>query len=240
MATTQTTSSSTAASTMAATSAGPTSADTTETTTTIGPTTGPADSTTGLSPIDVTCTQVIGYSQVNEWYNADGNFEATVDDGAYQLLWNGGAGVDQWQMDDYQGWDNELVSPCTTNADAPERVLLSVSGPFGDDEAAWAEAIEATLTQIRLRIPSVERIVLQPVVGGPDHATCQVGGQDVRASWQHAHIDNAIADVVGGSIVAGLSPEVETCEDYEDALGHLTDAGAATAGATIGDFYADW
>jgi hypothetical protein len=132
------------------------------------------------------------------------------------------------------------MSPCPDLADAPDRVLLSISGPFGDDEPAWADAIEATIEQIRNKIPSAQQIILQAVVGGPDHMSCPWEDGQVRASWQHAHIDNAIAEVVGGDVIAGFSPEVENCGQYADAQGHLTQEGSAVAGTTIGNFYSDF
>ena len=46
----------------------------------------------------------------------------------------------------------------------------------------------------RLRYPG-------PVVGGSDHQDCVLDGQLVRASWQHKHIDAAIASVIGADLV---------------------------------------
>lgn len=185
------------------------------------------------------CTLVIGYSQVAEWYRAGGAFESTIGDDRWELLWNGGAGVDRWRNPDYEGWSEPLHSPCSSGSNAPDRVLLSISGPYGADETKWADAIAATVVAIRRKYPSVERIVLQPVVGGPGHRDCLVDGDRVRASWQHAHIDHAIAGVVNRvDVVAGLSPEVRSCADYRDALGHLTPAGATAAGGSIGAYYA--
>lgn len=191
------------------------------------------------SPAAFRCTQVIGYSQVNQWYVA-GAFESYVEDDRWQLLYNGGAGVDMWQDPSYVGWSRALISPCSARSDRPDRVLLSVSGPYGDDEVAWAAAIRATIATIRSKIPSASRIVLQPVVGGPNHQTCLLNGNEVRASWQHAHIDNAIAEVVGdaSNIVAGMSPEVGDCAEYADAKGHFTSQGSEAAGKAIGEHYA--
>jgi hypothetical protein len=183
------------------------------------------------------CTQVIGYSQVLQWFRQDMAFESAVGSGHWQLLWHLGGGVDQWRDPEYAGWREPVVSPCTQGSDAPDRVLLSVSGPYGDDVAAWVEAIEATLANIHRRYASVQRIILQPVVGGPQHERCQVGRSQVRASWQQEYIDQAISRVVGGQVVRGLSPVVQSCGDYRDRIGHLTDAGAAAVGRAIGAYY---
>ena len=183
------------------------------------------------------CTQVIGYSQVNQWYS-NGNFETFVDDDAWQLLWNSGAGVDDWKDPGYMGWNQPIRSACAQSSDAPDRLLFSISGPHGDDETAWANDITAAIATIGQLVPSAQVIVLQPVVGGPNHMTCVSGGQDVRASWQHMHIDNAIATVLGGNVIAGMSPEVSNCNEYTDSLGHLTAAGETNVGMAIGMFYA--
>jgi enterochelin esterase-like enzyme/ubiquinone/menaquinone biosynthesis C-methylase UbiE len=204
-------------------------------------------------------TRVIGYSQVGQprggWFVAGGIVESLVGDDRWELLWHGGAGVDRWRDPDYAGWSRPLVSACP--GDTPvDRVLLSVSGPYGSDEKAWAEAIEATIVTIKKKIPTARQIILQAVVGGPGGKPCPApagghkarlggkGGGDVRASAQHPHIVNAIRAVVkkhaGGAmeIVAGFEPQVRACEDYADALGHLTPAAAAAVGRTIGEHYA--
>ncbi|MGQ0669846.1 MAG: hypothetical protein ACT4PO_09280, partial [Actinomycetota bacterium] len=90
---------------------------------------------------------------------------------------------------------------------------------------------------IRTKVPGLEQIVLQPVVGGPGGAECEVGGETVRASFNHPFIDEAIARVVGGDVVAGASPEVRTCSDYRDSTGHLENDARGPIGLSIGNFY---
>lgn len=201
-------------------------------------------------------TRVIGFSQVGQpgggWFVAGGVFESIVGDDRWELLWNGGAGVDQWRKADYVGWTRPLVSACRGEA-PPDRVLLSISGPYGSDEQAWAEAIDATIDTIRAKYPGVRQVILQSVVGGPEGKSCPApagrggvrkGDGRVRASWQHAHIVAAIRRVVRKregdpvSIIAGFEPKVRACDDYADALGHLTPAGAEAAGRAIGEHYA--
>ena len=203
------------------------------------------DLDTGLSDVGApgrfNCTLVVGYSQVGQnrggWFVTGGVFESMVDDGRWQLLWNSGGGVDRWQRSGYVGWSRAIQSACTSNRDRPDRVLLSVSGPYGSDISAWVDAIRATLVEIRRRFPSVGTIVLQPVVGGPSHQTCSHGGAEVRASWQHAFIDQAIAIVAGPGVEVGASPEVQSCSDYRDSTGHLTVEAAESVGQLLGTYY---
>jgi len=217
------------------------------------PTSTPTPTPTPV-PSPFTCTQVIGYSQVGNqippnpnwgWYWAGGVFEPIVGDSKWQLIWRSGGGVDLWKDPAYVGWTSPLQSACTSNSTTPERVLLSVSGPNGSNEALWVSDITATINTIRSKLPSVQQIILQSVVGGPGHATCPLGcdelsGTCVRASWQHKYIDNAIATVVTAEtgVIGGFSPEVTTCADYVDSLGHLTLEGASAVAQSIGNYYA--
>lgn len=197
------------------------------------------------------CTLVIGYSQVGQlspqgggWFVAGGEFEKAVGSDRWQLLWQGGAGVDRWRNPDYPGWNRPITSPVPVDPSKPDRVLLSISGPYGSDERAWAEAIEATVETIKVKYPTTRQIWLQPVVGGPEGVGSAPGGRRVRAARQHAHILNAIREVVrrqgGGAVrvVEGAVPRVRSMADYTDGLGHLTHDAAAVIGRALGEYYA--
>ncbi len=195
-----------------------------------------------------TCTQVIGYSQVgalNGWFVKDGVFESLVGSDGWQLIWENGATLHDWQRPGYRGWTNSVISPCASNSVAPDRVVLCLSGTNETDVAGWVANIEATLQTITNKLPSVRRIILQPIVGGPAHQTCvATNGNPVRASVSHPYMDEAIAVVVAGragtqpEVVAGPSPEVRACEDYRDDIGHFTGEGAVAAAQAIGQYYA--
>jgi len=186
------------------------------------------------------CTHVIGFSQTRGWFSDTDTFENIVIDGNWQLIWQGGAGVDQWRNPNYGGWNQNIISSCTQNSNAPDRILLTISGPYGADEGAWAEAIQETIDNIRIKYPSVQEILLQPVVGGANHEDCFLNGTAlIRASWQHKHIDNAIATLVGGDVLQGFSPEVNDCSDYVDQAGHLTTIGYENAATNIGSYYSE-
>lgn len=180
-----------------------------------------------------TCTQVIGYSQTAGWYDA--GFEAVVDDDAWQLVWRSGGAIDLWADPDFDGWSRPIESPCVASSNAPDRVLLTISANFQSDPDWWAGHIQTVIGHIRDRFPSAGPILLQPVVGGPSHQVCTPDGE--RASTNHPVIDDGIARVIGGDIVAGFSPEVRACDDYGDFIGHLTADGYAAAAATIGRAY---
>jgi hypothetical protein len=187
---------------------------------------------------EFTCTQVIGFSQTRQWFLGVPDFEDIVGSDGWQLLWESSAGVDRWADPDYRGWSNAVDSPCASRADDPDRVLLTISmDEFQDDASVWESQIEAAIATIRDKFDNLQQIVLQPVIGGPNHDLSLHGGDPVRASSNHPVIDAAIADVVGGDVVAGASPEVRTCDDYADAIGHLEGDARSPISQLIAAFY---
>jgi hypothetical protein len=188
---------------------------------------------------DFTCTEVIGFSQTAQWYLDAPDFEDVVGSDAWQLLWQSGAAIDLWADPNFSGWSAPIESACADGSDAPDRVVLTISKQvFEDDVAVWTRDILAAVDTVGDKYPGVERIVLQPVVGGPGHQTCTHNGDPVRASVNHPVIDAAISEAVGGDVVAGFSPEVRTCDDYQDAIGHLGREARGPIGRTIAEFYA--
>lgn len=187
---------------------------------------------------DFECTQVIGFSQTLQWFLA--GFERSVDGDRWEVRGDSGTSIDLWGDPDSRAWDSEIRSPCLRRSGDPDRVVLTVSGfAVGADVARWAGLIERAVAVVREKYPNVEQVVLQPVVGGPGGEEClSPDSAPVRASVQQPFIAQAIAQVAGGDVVAGPVPEVRSCDDYMDRLGHLTDAAAGPIGEAIGDFYA--
>jgi hypothetical protein len=92
----------------------------------------------------------------------------------------------------------------------------------------WSTAIEKAVDAIQQKLPTVEKIILEPVVGSPDGETCpctrncnfenspfQKTFKKIRASWQHEYIAKAIEQVVAnqnnGIAVKGYFPRVGSC-----------------------------
>jgi hypothetical protein len=182
------------------------------------------------------------------WYlnvaqGGGGTFEPLVGDSAWQLRAYAGAGV-SWQDPNFAGWSTVPYSRCAQGSSAPDRVLLTISTPTGNPTVTWwVTNIRAEIATIRSKYPNVRQIVLQPVVGGPNNTVCNYGGNPsdpVHASLIHPTIDQAIAQVVGGSVIAGMSPTVRTCADYMDNTGHLQVSARPAIGSIIGQFYVNF
>ena len=129
--------------------------------------------------------------------------------------------------------------------------MLSVSGPHGTDVPKWAADINATIDTILAKLnPDPKQLILQAVVGGPDDNICPCTSLacpyeegKIRASRQRKYIEQAIVQVIGAqhwpdlTVVMGYQPQVRSCSDYADDLGHLTPGGAFAAGEVIGNYY---
>jgi uncharacterized delta-60 repeat protein len=230
---------------------------TTSTSTTTAPpttvvTTSTTTSTTTTLPF--TCTEILGFSQSLMWHETL-EFQQQIDDARWQMRFRSGGDVDLWADPNADAWrapvetrclgsgSPVLCTPCAANSDAPDRVLFTITlQDYESDVQVWTQKIRAAIATIRLRHPEVRQIVLQPVVGGPMGRNCPFPGQQlgVRASFNHPYIDAAIAEVVNDSpdLVAGISPEVRSCADYSDNVGHLIPAARGPAGLEIGQYYA--
>jgi hypothetical protein len=213
------------------------------------PTTTPAPTPTppppSPAPAGFSCTLFIGYSQTNNWWWFSG-FESVVDGSRYEIQFQFGGAIWKWADPGYEGWSTAISSRCTAGA-APDRIVLDVTEDFfisSSDPALnvsrVANDIRSAISTARSKYPTAREVWLQPVVGGPNNSVCLFGGSatnPVRASANHPFIDQAIAQVVGGTVKAGPSPEVRSCADYEDNIGHLVSPGKEAIGRTIGAWY---
>lgn len=196
------------------------------------------------------CTQVLGLSQSLEWFGglsletiADGAGSAKLPglkQGDFLPAWQGrfypGASVEDWMDPEHPGWFGPSARARETPAHCPreevERVVFNVSGaPRSPD--AWAEAVDSVAAVVRAKFPAVRRVVMQPVVGAPE-GECR----DVRAARNHPGIAEGIRRAAGrGAVTAGPEPKVAACDQFRDALGHLTEEGAERVRAVLRDHY---
>jgi hypothetical protein len=175
------------------------------------------------------CTQLIGYSQTEQWFSA---FEAEVTNAKWELRWAGGHGVDVWKNPGDSGWNAALVSACAEGSNDVERVMFSISGPHGSNVSAWEADIDAFMSTVRGKLPNAHVFILEPVVGGPN-MNCS------RADEQNPSILEAIKNVAARDpeVFVGHDAHVSSCSGFQDSLGHLTSSAASQIGAEKGAFY---
>ncbi|HXJ34132.1 MAG TPA: hypothetical protein VMS22_08830 [Candidatus Eisenbacteria bacterium] len=182
----------------------------------------------------------LGFSQTGQWWLAGsgGTFETVVNNDLWELRGYAGAGV-QWQDPNFAGWYNAIYSPCTDQS-IVDRVLLTVANPNGNPTVDWwVQQIRAEIATIRVMLPDVRQIILQPMLGGPNHMICGTLSDPNHSSTIHPRIDQAIAIVAQDApdIVIGYSPEVDSCADFTDWAGHLTNDARLRIGRKIGLYY---
>ena len=98
-----------------------------------------------------------------------------------------------------------------------------------------AEALSASLRNIRTTWPTIEDIVVVPIVGGPNHSICTMpDGREVDATRMHGVLEAVIDDSDG--IIAGPDLLVSTCEHFRDGMGHLTGGGPAEVARQVAAF----
>lgn len=196
------------------------------------------------------CTQVLGFSQSMEWYAglsiADDRDAGTRPDlsalapDAFLPGWQGrffmGASVEKWTDPDFPGWSgaHRLAheTPAHCGRDEVDRVVFNVSGEARSPDA-WAAAVDSVVDVIRAKFPAVREIVMQPVVGAPE-GECT----DVRAARNHPAVAEGVRRAADrGGVTAGPDPKVATCDQFSDALGHLTVEGAEHVRRALREHY---
>jgi len=198
---------------------------------------------TAAQTTDYTCTRIIGYSETQNWFDV---FMTNVKDPAqWELVWVSGGAARYWADPNYVGWTTAPTSPCSQNADAPDRVVMDITrDEYQTDPAVFQTDIQNVIATIRQKLPSAQTIVLEPAVGGPASGWCPqsaTGSQNdtVRASFNHSGINEAIDRVLNGAtgVARGPDPALSDCSGYGDLTGHLTTGGAAAVGATLATWF---
>jgi hypothetical protein len=108
-------------------------------------------------------------------------------------------------------------------------------------DATIAAGFEQVIDNIFARWPSVARVDILPVVGGPNHIRCIVPGTQryVESTTVHNRFDPIIASVVSDlDSFAGPDLLIDTCANFRDGPGHLTDVGSSYIAGVMAQAYA--
>lgn len=167
------------------------------------------------------CTEVIGFSQTGQMYNAqDSGLEIPLPAERMQLFSKAGMNLEHWGIDENgdpisgkNAWAEAVLDSVCTEEDPnnPDTIIFYVSSSFGDDIDLWVESIEAAILGIKANRPAATRIFLDSVIGGPGGDLCAASeitpsedlscdgdnfNADVRATEQYSPIVTAIRQVV--------------------------------------------
>jgi len=181
-------------------------------------------------------TLVLGAFQTSQWYSA--GFETAVGTERWEIKSAHNNWTEKWADPGNAIWSLSTVSPCTTGATSPDRVLLIVyKDMFGPPIAptVWEPEITKDVQNIKSKYPSARRIELLTLARAPNNQPCP--GNSSRNIVISPDIENAIAAVVeksGGLAQVGPKYYVPDCSMFLTNITTLTDnAGALVAPALI-------
>ena len=188
-----------------------------------------------------TCSLVIGISATGDWFKA--GFEKIVDDDRWQLMAVHSAFINYWADAKNGIWANKPSSPCTTNADNPDRVILTVLSNHWErlPVEEWVNQISGAVKNFKAKYSNLRNIELATFVRSPGDKPCPLG--DTFRAYDLDPADQAFAKT------AALFPElvtvapkvhVDSCDDYNNHPPHLQLAGPASRAAMkMGAIYKD-
>jgi hypothetical protein len=179
------------------------------------------------------CTLLIGLGVTSEWFTAD--FERAVGDGNWQASFRKGTFVQHWADPGHEAWAQPVVSPCSRNAQAPDRVVFVTANWDFKTTDEWIDPLTGVVTTIRGKYPSVRRIELMTVVRPPGNVSCGGAKSPVAPI-----VDEAIARVSASLpelVRAAPKFELPSCDAFTNGGPHLTPEGAAHAARTIAAHY---
>jgi len=205
------------------------------------------------------CTEYLGVLTTNEWYSQ--GFEmGGVDGTKWELKYHHFGYVNTWADPNSAFWGttgnsfdlnqgSPLQSPCTTNPDAPERLVYAALDWEMPDEATWVTALEKALVTFKAKYPSLRWIDLMTMIRCPGNSKCNPNanygpGANAVANRQDCYVppyeDSAIAKVAANHpdfVGVGPKTEADVCRNPVDGA-HLSSDTNKKAAQSIATYYA--
>jgi hypothetical protein len=205
--------------------------------TTLGDVTSPGDSGTARSKKDYLCNLVIGTSVVYDWFTS--GFENGVDGSRWEGLASPQAGmsfIQTWNDPNSQLWSMTKLSPCTQQANAPDRVIFGGVNWEYTTAAEWVTQLEAIVSLLQVKFPGIKEIDLMTMLRAPNNMSCGSIETVVQP-----FVDEAIATVAAKHPgLVEITPKIyaPSCSVFTGAGPHFTDAGKQTIAKVYSDYYA--
>ena len=188
-----------------------------------------------------TCSLVIGISATGDWFKA--GFEKIVDNDRWQLMAVHSAFINYWADASNKIWSSKPSSPCTMNADNPDRVILTVLSNHWEKipVEAWVTQISAAVKNFKARYSNLKNLELATFVRSPGDAPCPLG--DTFRAYDLTPADQAFektAALFPDLVTVAPKVHVDSCDDYNNHPPHLQLAGPASRAAMkMGAIYKD-
>jgi len=182
-----------------------------------------------------TCSLILGIQTTHEWF---GGFEKVVDTARWELKSQDSAHIEKWADPANAVWSLATESPCTQNADKPERIVfMGVNYDYTTVDQFLPKYL-AVLNNIKTKYPSVKHVDVMTYTRGPGDKEC-IGANRSNDSYIKPAQDESIA------MLAAMFPdfvfpaprwEVQSCADFT-LCPHLTGTANALISKTIGAYF---
>jgi hypothetical protein len=188
-----------------------------------------------------TCSLVIGISATGDWFKA--GFEKIVDNDRWQLMAVHSAFINYWADPKHAIWGSKPSSPCTKNADNPDRVILTVLTNHWEIVPAeeWLKQISGAVKNFKAKYSNLRNLELATFVRSPGDKPCPLG--DTFRKYDLAPADQAFqlaAAMFPDLVTVAPKVHVDSCDDYNNHPPHLQLAGPASRAAMkMGAIYKD-
>jgi len=196
---------------------------------------GVAPEPDGAASASYVCSLILGILTTNEWF---GGFEKVVDNARWEIKFQDSAHLEKWADPANAVWSLPITSPCTQNANAPDRIVFMGTNYDYDTVELFLPKYIAVLNNIKAKYPSVKRLDVMTYTRAPMNQEC-VGANRPSYSWIKPAQDEAIAQFAAmnpGFVFAAPKWEVQACSDFT-LCPHLTGPANAVISKTIGTYF---
>ena len=202
---------------------------------------GAGSGSAGASSVQsYTCNLVIGIDSTGEWFTS--GFENQVPNDRWEIIYHHPAYIEDWAKSADDVYKLAPTSPCSMNADNPDRVIFNMFSD-GSDSAintknAWVTALTQSIANLKAKYSRLKRVDLLTMTRAPNNTPCDSG--NAAGSSVAQYVDDAVTMLVSGgppAVVASPKFFAKDCSVFTSGGPHLTDAGKPVIAKLYGDYY---
>ena len=206
-----------------------------------GPSSSGAGGTAGASSVQsFTCNLVIGIDSTGEWFTS--GFENQVPNDRWEIIYHHPGYIEDWAKASDDVYKLAPTSPCSMNADNPDRVIFNMFADGSDsaigNKNAWVTALTQAVTNLKAKYSRLKRVDLLTMTRAPNNTPCD--SSNAAGSSVAQYVDDAVKMVVTGgppAVVASPNFFAKDCTVFTGGGPHFTDAGKPVIAKLYGDYY---
>ena len=194
----------------------------------------------GSGVASYSCNLVIGIDSTGEWFTS--GFENQVPNDRWEIIYHHPAYIEDWAKSSDDVYGLTPTSPCTMNADNPDRVIFNMFADTADtainNKAAWVTALTSAVTNLKAKYSRLKRIDLLTMTRAPNNTACD--SSNASGSSVAQYTDDAVTMMVSAgppAIVASPKFFATDCNVFTSGGPHFTDAGKPIIAMLYGAYY---